>query len=469
VKHQQLSPKVYFNLFLVSTIFALTGFFDPALAGAQIGFQITFLQQIKTLKTEADIAKGREDFGKPPAAGATTLTATLWANLLSLDDGTLTRIYDFDARKLYVLDPVKKAYQETSLFAEIGGRAEELNNRLYIRKALAAGGQSLVSFDVFQLETLFGIHDPDQKNDIAARKKTGSDTWDFIAPGGELVTRCQMDSAQALKGLKTAWNRFLIYGCQFHPTVFSFIANDGRLVKNLWYQTRNMDAAKQVSLTLVKTEEVQGPDDSWKKTYQLAPDCAADLWKVIEKARSVQAPEALNSQKTTQDFMEKAVKQGRIFDAYLACLECYLQTGLDMTAAQKPLLSKLDTDKNFSLFQKGLNNQTQDDAKKSVLALKSIDRKGLSRDYLIDIMLGDAYGASGDREAGVQSFLKALGKNPLLAGGWKDLGDSYYNSFDCPSAWLCWDTARGFYPDHPLLQSVTDMETSIVKQFPDYF
>jgi|GEM_PF-3324259 len=450
-------------------VFSGVLFFSPIHGRAEGALKLTFQEETKTLKTERDIAEGRADFGKEPAKGGGVLTVTLGPNRLSVEDESSDTLFDFKSRQMDFLDSAKKTYEESSLFALIGSREEEMGNRLDQRKMLAAAGQNLPEYDVFQLETLFGISDSTDKSETAIFKKIDPNTWEFSSPGGELVSRCEFDQTKVTKEMKTPWRHFLVYGCQLHPSVSAFILKDGRFLKRLWYQSRNIGTAKQVCLRFVKSEEVSNPDEGWKNTFKLAPNCDAGLWAGVLKARAAQVPEALETQKTEQDFMDRAVKQGEFFDAYLAGLENYLQTGVEMTEAQKSLSPKLETDKRFILFQQGLSNSTQAEAQKSVGVLKSIDRTGLSKGYLIDVMLGDAYAASGNRKDAVQSFLTALGKNPLLAGGWKDLGSVYYDDYDALSAWLCWDTARGLYPNHPLLQNITDMEASMVKQYPDFF
>lgn len=432
-------------------------------AWADKGLKLTFQEQVQTVKQEKE--------GQQPKEAKTdnVLTVTLWPSVFSVDDGKKTTFYDFNRRKIDVLDKAKKTYEEDSLYFEIGYRTAEFQNRLFLQQALKGAGRVTPEFQTFQLEILFGLRHPKEKTPDAFVRKAGAGAWNFNAPTKELVTQAQLSETSIPADLQKSWGHYLLYGCSLHPSVLAFLEKEGKLPKSLIFQRLNVGEASRVTLTLQKQEEVEGPDNSWEKTFQRTVESDPEIWEVAQKSLALTTPDAAATRKTTLDFVEKASKAGKNFDAALACLEFPLQTGEKMDEALKPILPKLKDDRNWDLFRQGLSTQTQGEAENAVKALNSIDRQGLTKGYVIDIMLGDAYEADQKDKEAIDCYFKALRANPLLAGPWKDLGDAYYDGYQMDLAWLCWDTARKLYPDHPLLQGVTEEEKGFVKDFPEYF
>ena len=66
-------------------------------------------------------------------------------------------------------------------------------------------------------------------------------------------------------------------------------------------------------------------------------------------------------------------------------------------------------------------------------------------------------------------FFAALTENPANAGAWKDLGDIFYNEYEMPVAWECWEMARRLLPTHKNLQSVADLERKLLENYPEFF
>lgn len=436
--------------------------FTPA-AWADKGLKLTFQEHVETVRQ----AKKGKNPKETKSDG--DLTVTLWPSVFSVDDGKKTTFYDFDRRKIDVLDRAKKTYEEDSLYFEIGYRTAEFRNRLFLQNALKAGGEMTPEFQTFQLEILFGLRHPKEKTPDAVARRTGPGTWNFNAPTKELVTQAKLSGTPIPADLQKSWGHYLLYGCSLHPSVLAFLEKQGKLPKSLEFQRLNVGEASRVTLTLQKQEEVEGPDTSWEKSFQRTVESDPELWAAAQKSLALTPPDVAQSRKATLDFVDKASKAGHNFDAALACLEFPLQTGGKMDETLKSILPKLKDDPNWDLFRQGLSTQSQDDAENAVKALNSIDRKGLTKGYVIDIMLGDAYEADQKPREAVDCYLKALKANPFLAGPWKDLGDAYYDGYQMDLAWLCWDTARKLYPDHPLLSGVSEEEKGFVKDFPGYF
>lgn len=434
--------------------------FTPA-AWADKGLQLTFQEQVQTVREEK---KGDPKETKTD----NVLTVTLWPSVFSVDDGKKTTFYDFNRRKIDILDKAKKTYEEDSLYFEIGYRTAEFQNRLFLQRTLKAAGQVTPEFQTFQLETLFGLRHPKEKTPDAIARKTGPGAWNFNAPTKELAAQVQLTETKIPTGLQKSWGHYLLYGCSLHPSVLEFLEKEGKLPKSLAFQRLNVGEATRVTLTLQKQEEVEGPDTSWEKSFKRTVESDSELWALAQKSLALTPPEEA-TRKATLDFVEKASKAGHNFDAALACLEFSLQTGGKMDETLRSVLPKLKGDRNWELFQQGLSTQSLEEAEAAIKALDSIDRKGLAKGYVIDIMLGDAYEAYQKDKEAIDCYLKALKANPLLAGPWKDLGDVYYDGYQMDLAWLCWDTARKIYPDHPLLKGVVEQEKGFVKDFPEYF
>ena len=69
----------------------------------------------------------------------------------------------------------------------------------------------------------------------------------------------------------------------------------------------------------------------------------------------------------------------------------------------------------------------------------------------------------------IKVMQEALQLNPLLVGGWVDLGRLYLQDYQTSEAWKCYQMAKQIYPQHQMLKVVYDMEKKIESTYPEYF
>ena len=103
------------------------------------------------------------------------------------------------------------------------------------------------------------------------------------------------------------------------------------------------------------------------------------------------------------------------------------------------------------------------------LAIEAIDRKGLTRGYMIDARAGEILAALGRSAEAEEHWIKALDANPRLIRVYIHLGTSRFRSFDMNDAWRCFDAARRVDPASPLLADITGLEARFANDFPDEF
>lgn len=175
-------------------------------------------------------------------------------------------------------------------------------------------------------------------------------------------------------------------------------------------------------------------------------------------------------------FCTRALQEKRLVDAMLGAFEYVIQTGESLPGIVDSVKKQLKDDKNAQKLKRAMGSPSSVAEAKTFLAdLNSLNLKGNKRAYLLDLFRANLYSyiETENPKEPVQDpsklFLKVLAENPFLTGAYKDLGIYYFNRYKMVEAWECWDTARSFYPRHPMLSIVTEIEERLQNEVPEFF
>lgn len=416
------------------------------------------------------------------------------ARFLRIDDGDEISLLDFEKRRAYVIDSKEKTYLESSLYADLGFRIPEIQNRAMLSQILDSAGITAHSngMDVFNNESVFGLITPPEFLKMIAKvakdsKQKSSDFTMTESPSGAMVFTHENEVVCSLKSSKSKltpaeaaqFSRFLIYFCRIHPNIRKIILAKGAVPEELSFRYQEAGRSMEEGLKLTRISQQPGklslPEGLQQKHRKLDP--LEDIYKALDKAGNKPPSDLANS---TIQFIDKAIADHRPLDALLAAIEYKLQTGQTLDVDMERIRNKGTLDPQFALFYKGMDQpKSAEEAKTCLAALDDVAREKLIKGYLIDVFRANVLRSmqmnrvkdieTNQEKSPAKCFIKVLEANPFLTGAYHDLGNCLYSAYDTAAAWECWDLGRSFYPNHFLMKDIDEMEQKMVEQHPEFF
>lgn len=445
-------------------------------SGASLGPELQLVYEKRTKQVTQTEKKGE-------AAQEHTLHSEMLVGLGSdyfyVSEGGKKSIYEFTKRRVLYVGDDHKTYQDISLFAIVGFRQAEFQNRLFLKdvmgKALelskgdkTQNGLQENPFNLFEEETIFALESKD------AKKHRIEDTVEKEAHrflvGGEPVVEYSLTESDIPERYNAMFSKWLLYEVTLHPAIRRSLLAEHRIPQLLKYRFQSLPETTYVQLELKSSKESERSGYRIPADVGLAAGSEDKLDRIIDDIGTKQAKPRLTQQQFV-DMAHEAFKQGQVLDAMLTLLECGLQTGEEKQVASE--MSKLvpytKADEQVALFNRGMDLSSKEATKSAIQSLDAIKREGLTRGHVIDIMKGDALMALGEFPAAKELFLTVLSVNPYIAGVYKDLGDVAFQSYEMATAWKCWDAARSLYPHHPMLQQVNQYEQQLISEYGNFF
>ena len=380
-------------------------------------------------------------------------------------------IYDFTKKILIRLDDKKRTYDQISLFSNVGFRGIEFQNRVFLAGIIRQTKNDTANtedapFNTFDLETNFSLCLPGSTpQKITETKQETEHTYAF---SGKTIVECDFSDQAINEKDRPMFEKFLLYTCCLHPQIRESIVSANRIPSVIKYNYSDFGQT-QVNMRLEPIKNIPQPGCAIPAGYTEPKNNPDGLAQIIRKVNAIKNPVEKLDKKDFIRIAEDSLAKNDCLNAMLATLEYNLQTSQSTNEEMARIFPAGKTDKRLETFIDNMAAGDKDTAEKSIKALESIDRKGLTRAHVIDIMIADAKMQTGDLEGAKKLFIKVLEINPYIAGVYKDLGDLYNQSFDTVSAWKCWDTARQLYPTHKMLEQITQYEKWLMDNFPEFF
>jgi len=402
--------------------------------------------------------------GQPaPPDASYPLTVTLGHRYLSYERDGKRYIDDFATARAFALDLAAHTYEENSLYADIGFRVHELENRLVLGRALAAGKVKLDMFAPANVEHEIGVEAAGENSAIDST--TQGDERVFRWKGHEFLAVSRASSPLPAEYAGEYW-RFLRYFTGGHPKIYRELAHYAGVpalvrieVTNAYQLTRTIklaaiDVRPDEDYTLAGFTRAAPVDDPDKTIALLGADGPASVAAAVA---------------TTKAERERFLGEGRVFDAFLRHLAIVIENGdasADWLAANR---ARMQADPDVARLSAALKPRSAAEAEQAVKLLTALRDADPVRRYLLDVFLGNTYSKLGRDKERIERMLAALHANPYLTGAWFDLGAMYDGAFEPGYAWACWDAARRLVPDHPFGQSINAREKALRAGHPEFF
>lgn len=383
----------------------------------------------------------------------------------SLDE---TTVYDFGRRRRLVLDAKTKTFEDYSLFDAIGFRELELRNRETIDKALAAAKIDTSKMPG-QVEHEHGLSvQRGAGSAIAERDENGDKV--FAAASATLLRRSD-DGKPVSAAEAERFAKFLRYTFGGHPAILRALQKEQRIPARLTYSFRYAWGTNTVE---VEVSAIRAADAlarfSLEGYAQRSPASGGDaLDALVDRAWKEPAAIAAGNTSASAKDIETAFRDGRPFEAFLALMEFQLSGPGQLPSFTDAQKRQLHDDPSVRLLSQALAAKDKDSLQKAIVVLQSLQASATSKLHMLKLFEANDRVRLGEFPAARKLFVEVLQANPSLVGAYKDVGDLYFQSFDTPHAWRCWDIGRRMSPQFSTLVAVTQYEQSLATQFPEYF
>lgn len=392
---------------------------------------------------------------------------TLAKDFVSLRDKDSEEIIDFANKRILSVNFDTKEYSDVDLHGKVYFKVAELQNRYALGEILQKSGAQVEAFNAFDDQSIFAVVMPNDKHKAELSRTTENGTVSY-KNAGRLIVSYTLSSNAIADSDRVTYEKALAGLLPIHPDIRKALSAEKYYPKTLLVNSRNgvfSDTKYEVALSKVGG----GPSNTFSSLgdYKLKRD--EELKSIYEALDKLGANSKLPEKDETFASARKALKEDNALDAALIVLEYCLITGQQKLPEYGEILRAASKDADANTFFAYISPKSEAEAKTAVAALALIDRRKLSKGYLIDIMRANIYSdmQQGDKAVGLMK--EVLSAHPLIVGAYHDLGKMYMGRWDMATAWSCFRIADKLVPNHPQMGDIRELEKSLETEFPEFF
>ena len=393
--------------------------------------------------------------------------ATLGDTWMIVRSGAHTSFFDFDRRRHVEIDEAAHTRIDFSLYDAAGFRVMELANRQNLAKMMAAAKitQAQAQFDPVDVEHILAIQDkPGNPLKVAA---DGSDT--VFLNGTRVLARESRYATPVPPAQVRMFSQLIRYTWGGHPQILAALARANAIPANLTLTTVNgVTTTTAIRVTSLRTSKT-GPIDVAAIAPQPEAAATTPVDRILARGDAFTAADVAAARQRVRDQIAAALADKRSLDAYLGVIELMLTTGEAFTldATQK---AQLMADPSVVALGPLLGpHPDKADMQHAIDQLDALRPHAQSQGYMLDLFIANDRASLGERKNALDGLVAVMQAHPFIAGAYKDLGDNLLMSYDASNAWRCWDLGRRLAPDFANFKAVTQFETNLATQHPEYF
>lgn len=401
-----------------------------------------------------------------PADHQSTLDVTLGDKSMRVASADATTVYDFAARKRWVIDGRTKTRVDYSLYDTVGFRSYELKNRNTLGAALSAA--KLDGSSMAQVDNEHGLSVQDQPSAPLQVKTEGAAEVFYAGPN--VMFRRGARLMPASPGEARMFAQLVRYTFGGHPQILSALAQADSIPAQFSLVT--YDVGGTTTQTVVVRHVHSNPVPAFDASaFPVRPASGSDhpVDEALDRAAALTPDDMSSARKRSKADLETALREGRGLDAFLGFYEWTLMTGeapAPLTAEQKQLIQGNDAVRRLTV---ALSAKSKDDLTQAIADLADIGKSTTTKAHVLWIFEANNRAMLGDRKAAQQLFVEVLKSNPYIAGAYKDLGDTLFVGYDTPRAWRCWDIGRKMAPGFANFRAIQQFESSLAARHPEFF
>jgi hypothetical protein len=433
--------------------------------------------------SQGDALKLVFDVSGGPYKTAATLSVELAGDYMLVRDSQSDAIYDYKLRRIFWLDPRRRTFGNTSLYAMADFRLAETEVRRRERAMLTAAkiDSAIDLLDPYWMQA--ELHVVDEALPAVARKD-GADGAHFLYKSAEIASYAL--SGEPLGAAERAlFAHLLEERTTLHPSTIAALLAEGRLPQRLSFATppARKEETEVWTLRSVSRAPAAFPLEAGLTSAPAIPRNAAGglalLGRLLPVMQDAVKGRAGNGPRSAADYraaLDAMAARREWFAALLTALEAQEQYGElpACGAGQSACVQMKDivTSGDARVGDLARALQMEDSDRDGALALlKGISRAGISNAYVLDGFTGNALAGAGDMAQALPLLIAQVRGNPYVGGYYKDLGDLLRQSFEPDQAWLFYDLGRALPggANAPVIATMNDYESKIAARAPQFF
>jgi hypothetical protein len=389
------------------------------------------------------------------------MTATFGADFIVVATPDQTTVVDF-ARRLRFDQPKDQPAIVSSLFAYVGGRDREMENRKYLAGMFASAGAPNPMPLATSEQSLSMLADPPVAG-IQSEEKNGVIRFRWKAVQlGEFTT----DVLPATESERKAFAQLIRYTYGAHPRILAALVAAAGIPRRLTLiQDFN---ASEYRMTVEKLEHL--PTAPYVAPSSVTHALASDpRFGTAYKAAAALTSDAVQAKAgELASAGDAAIDNNNPLVAFLLYMEAYLMTGTAPPGLSRNA-SAWNSDPAVSRVRGAIQPKSADEAHQALKVLAEARNQVPDRAQVLHIFEANIHTNLREGAEAYESFRAALTANPAIAGVWHDLGDLFLGHYAANEAWDAWDLARQLAPHHGLLASNEELEKRLLAKYPEFF
>lgn len=404
---------------------------------------------------------------------AYTETIALTPTCLVVQDDRQKQIRDFAHRRWITLNLADQTFDDWPLCGLVDFLAAELNNRNALGAGLRAAkiDQASLQFERFDSETELRLESAPHPRNAPAPRIEQVNVGQVIEfrHGDRTVVRFTPSDTTLPAAFQPRFVNFLAYHCAIHPQIRAALVAAQVLPRELVFTSNNLNrrtttTMELTSASLESTDHRQLPPAATPALHGGEP-----VFALIAKVREAERTGHRPTRTEAIAFADAAIAAGRPLDGLMALLEFGLQSGEQLGAEIRQRRATFALDAACTRYLQAFAQSSQAECEQGLAANAMLSRDHLQRGYMLDLQRANHLDRLHRVDEALACYVKVIEANPFHAGALHDLGLLLANTYEHIQAWLCWDTARRLYPDHPMFRDITEREHRLVATCPDFF
>lgn len=203
-----------------------------------------------TVASHKESPEGSNSSGQPVPSSDETfpLAVTLGHQYLVVEVRGTRTIFDFARQRVMTLNLVNKSYTDASLYAILGFRDLEFQNRLMLGAVLAAAKTGSLAMQPVFAEQTFSITDTKHETRIDQRQSDGE--TQFLWQDEKLLS-ISNKTRELPPGYQSDYWRFLRYYAGGHPKIYAALASVQGVPEKITFVLQNEPQTETREISLI--------------------------------------------------------------------------------------------------------------------------------------------------------------------------------------------------------------------------
>jgi hypothetical protein len=380
-------------------------------------------------------------------------------------------ILDRDGDRMVTLDPAKREYSSTSLFALFEFRGEAYNKVLGVENFGFQPGSYGTAEPGVLIDHIFSITNPDSVQTPESTELGGERLW---MSGDTRLARWSLDGSELSE---THLDNFIFWLRQTsggHSLILKDLFEGGVLPDECEILLHDGRSTRSVGIEVVGLRET--PDitlESRLEGFSLnsvgsETDTLVALLDWVRGGGEF-ANSLISSGQANAAAAGEAFENGDPIRGILQLIRTQMITGLSPEVELESYGPQIKVSRTAANLLTSLNAQTPEQAEQAIQTFDVLKDAFEDQTPVLNILSAENMARLGRLDLAEKLFREAILSDPGLAVAYKDIGDIFRSAGRYSMGWMCYDAFEIVAPNHPVMEAVRAMKQALVQDFPGFF